>query len=131
MDFSDYKPTLDKLMQQVEETAKIAIKLSTQLEEVSRRLDRSEKSLEILLNDVKTGETAVHKAELCPFSRKLEEYDRLLFGGPDAEGIVGKMGRAERTLSWYKGALYITGTLVVVMLPIVTTLLIAFLKHIG
>ena len=96
MQFEEYKPTLDKLVDAAEESAVTAVKLSEQLNGINGRLTRVENALEILLRDIQNVDNPTHKSEVCPYSRKFDEYDRLLFGGPDSEGLMGRIGRMEK-----------------------------------
>jgi hypothetical protein len=126
----DFEKQLDKLIDSTEKLAVSAVEVATKMQGINDRLTRLENASELLIKDCMERESPMHKAEICPYKEKHTEYDRILFGGPDSEGLSGRMSRLERQVSWYKGALYIIGTLTIIMLPSVIAMLILFLKHV-
>jgi len=125
----EFKPTLDKLIESAEASAIASVRLTAQIEAINSRVRRLESVTEKVISDLAAAEGSVHKTELCPYKRKFEEYDRLVFGGPDTPGFVGQLSRAQDQLSWYKGAFYIVGTLTALLFPTVITLLVLVIKN--
>jgi len=131
MQFEEYKPTLDKLVEAAEKSAVTSVKLSEQMSSLNSRIERLEKAIDILLGENKVIENPAHKAEICPYGRRFDEYDRVLFGD---QGVLKQLEKMNETideltkiLSYYKGAVWILGGIIALLIPFVVTAVVKIL----
>jgi hypothetical protein len=131
MQFEEYKPTLDKLVEAAEQSAVTSVKLSEQMSSLNTRIERIEKAIDTMLQDTRLIDSPVHKAEICPYGKRFDEYDRVLFG---QQGILKQLDKMDKTidelskiLSYYKGAVWILGGIVAILVPFIVTAVIKIL----
>ncbi len=128
MQFEEYKPTLDKLLAAAEQSAVQSVKLTEQISNISGRIDRLERGQEAIIASTAVIDSPIHRMELCPHKQKFEEYDRVVFGD---EGLQRQINSLQRSLSYYKGAVWIMSGILAIVFPLLIWELVAILQHLA
>jgi predicted RNase H-like nuclease (RuvC/YqgF family) len=121
---------INRLEQEVGAATINCVKMAEQINGINDRITRTEEALAALITELKDYRTKEREAT-CPFIHKLEEYDRTIYG---EQGVCKKISvvdtrqdKLERTLSYYKGAVWVLGGIVALLTPFVITALIKIL----
>lgn len=120
MGWEEHKPTLEKLTNAAEQSARTSVQLAEQLKSINDRVGRIEQDVYTLETDLKLADSIPHKKEICPYQEKMAERDRILFG---EEGLIKSVKDIEKSINYYKGAIWILGAVTTVVISVLIVVL--------